>query len=560
MQMHNFQEQPTQRVNRLRKEGRLQEALELARALFREQHNDIWVLRAYGWALNAALWEARKADCLPQAQELVKEFQQLNLPEDEDRLIDSRTQHAEACGPGVHVRSALSKLQRDKQHDEVWRQGRAWLRKQPGDHAMMELCGWSWRALAWEEVTRNEPNGSKVSALLHEAMELLMPVKKASALHSALLTVAIKAGPDCSVFLPFVKKWDLQFLRPDDYQPFAKEGQNYPSLVERLVKALYRAVKIRPVEDEALWAANFVGQQLKRFPEQEWFPFYYGRLLTWSKQCEKARAYLLPILRQKQTEFWAWQALGGTLGEQASAQRMACLCRAMLCRVHKPEFLLHVREELAQLFLDHKQPAQAACEIREMVKIRKEHSWPIPALLQELQADERLKGIVAEDSNDAFYRQQAPLADELLLEGLPVVPAVVTRVGQHDDGKRFMVVSMWHKRQIVTACLQNNRFRTLKKVVPGDVLKLRTGDDGRVVQAEFSSEPALKELKQAFSGPLTIRDGNSFGFVADCFVPPFLLGKAGVQHDDSVTVTAVRTIDKKHNRPGWQAVTLEKDI
>jgi tetratricopeptide (TPR) repeat protein len=80
----------TQQIFKLRKDGKLEEALAQSRQLFAEKPLDSWLIRAYGWTLHDTL----KTTKGPNADEIVRglfaEFEALQIPKEEGRLTDAR--------------------------------------------------------------------------------------------------------------------------------------------------------------------------------------------------------------------------------------------------------------------------------------------------------------------------------------------------------------------------------------------------------------------------------------------------------------------------------------
>ena len=65
----------TNKVFDLRKEGRLDEALQMARGLFQHNPNDVWNVRALGWVLISLIWENKDSESL---QDYINELTDLN--------------------------------------------------------------------------------------------------------------------------------------------------------------------------------------------------------------------------------------------------------------------------------------------------------------------------------------------------------------------------------------------------------------------------------------------------------------------------------------------------
>lgn len=86
-----------------------------------------------------------------------------------------------------------------------------------------------------------------------------LPLKRPSRLHSAILSAAVKVAhfyPEFR-FVPFLRLWDLQNLRPEDNEPVlgqlpadgVSERVSHPSLISRVAKAYSHARLLRPSED-----------------------------------------------------------------------------------------------------------------------------------------------------------------------------------------------------------------------------------------------------------------------------------------------------------------------
>ena len=79
---------------------------------------------------------------------------------------------------------------------------------------------------------------------------LLLPLPCPSRLHSAILSVATQMAntfPDFH-FVTFLNRWEVQNIRPEDYEQPTIEGNTYPSLAERLIRAYLHALLLRPEE------------------------------------------------------------------------------------------------------------------------------------------------------------------------------------------------------------------------------------------------------------------------------------------------------------------------
>jgi hypothetical protein len=179
---------------------------------------------------------------------------------------------------------------------------------------------------------------------------LLEGIEKPSLLHSLVLSRALPLLQDRGL-IEFADEWGLATLRDEDFAPWmGRNGRVYPSLVEKLIPALYRALKVivrqmprlKHQAEKSVEAANdlaefrkaimnvvgFVADNYARYPDQRYFPYYYTRLLQWTSEPEKAREALLGKAISLSDQWWYWSAIADTYAEDP-ARRLQCLCKAI---------------------------------------------------------------------------------------------------------------------------------------------------------------------------------------------------------------------------------------
>lgn len=101
----------TRTANIMRKVKRVDSSLKFARRAYAMQSSDIWVIRAYGWALRDAIREA-KADNTAKdsraALDLVLEFDRVQIPDTETLLLEQRAHyHVGLVGTEQHLADAF---------------------------------------------------------------------------------------------------------------------------------------------------------------------------------------------------------------------------------------------------------------------------------------------------------------------------------------------------------------------------------------------------------------------------------------------------------------------
>lgn len=305
-----------------------------------------------------------------------------------------------------------------------------------------------------------KPEAGKVKALLREYLGL-EHVEKPSVLHSQMLSQATRARVCLEQLYPsFVKRWGVENLRDEDYLPYVPKAEDKddsrgialhaepgPSLAERVGKGIGKTLKGLksgriPESIDLDWVKSLLEALVNRFPQHPWIPYYYAKALLLSKDLNAARTALVPIVRAKHGEFWAWATLAETF-DVKTGERLACLCRAALCRVKNRELLNGVFARLRSEF-HHVNEHDA---VRALEKIVPDHRADSDIVNDESQMSPdspdsaTTEEAVAPGAWRAACEKYSPLADEIILAGVPWMDAMVSgRVAASGDTKGSVFV------------------------------------------------------------------------------------------------------------------------
>lgn len=371
---------------------------------------------------------------------------------------------------------------------------------------------WSSRALGWclhdeikERARTNDTDA--VSRLLHEYMG--MPyVERPSLLHSVILSDAISGAASWPGFGEFFRWWDPACFRPEDYSrdPMRDGAGFFHSLSEKAAKALFKSLK-GGTRNAALidCATGFLADVARRFPDNEWLEYYHGKALILAGAGDEARARILPIVRAKPNEFWAWSLLADTFEESAS--RLVCLARAAICTPKDPAHLVNVHEALAQTLADIGLHEAAAIEAGQVAEIRRAKGWKSSPAADALAGAVHINASAdAVDRHCEQLRSLAESADGLLYGDLPWLPATI--VGRKEpDGDRagltFVLVQQGADR--IEAAAHEGRVPAAKNRNLGDPVSVRCieRDDRRNVVAMVPRDGEPWDLFPVQSGVIS---------------------------------------------------------
>ncbi len=471
----------------MRRDGRLEEALSAARQLYASEASNVWSLKALLYCLISAVWESQDQAA---RGDLADELRGLPAVPGDEELAERRTKACKLADPVSQELRRIREISKAQRHPEALRELRQ-LRENNPDLADVGIAlGWElWHALR-TEIHGDDPRAGTVRSLLLEYAGL--PADRSPELHSRILDMAARAAQKdlFPSFCGFVKWWDPSCLRDSDFEPNQSQGgDTFPSVVEHVIQGLGHAVKEEEDPSLIALAVDFIREHYGRFPEQEWFPYYLAVALLRAGNGTEAEELLLPIVRKKQTEYWAWQQLADCL-EYDDPNRLACLCKSVLCPAKGPEFLLAVRLSLAEALLSAGKAAEAKHELTQIATLRQEHGWRMKGRLAELMEQPWFEQTEARDGSKE-YRALAANADALLSSGLPGYDAVVGATGVKIGRKQNDFV-------IFDVRLDDGRVESMPVPVKvlGNMKGLRPGAPVRVRIDESTERPRIVGVEE----------------------------------------------------------------
>lgn len=479
----------TKAIFAMRREGRLEEALPLARSLVGQSPSDPWAAKACGWVLSDMIKRELAAGNCDVAAVFLEEFNQLNVPADDVLLNDVRNHYRVRLDQDALILKSARDASFAGEHDEALRLCRDVISRVPESIEASKGLGWA-IARKLNAIAKDEPvDGHAAHELLLEYARL-KHMEIPGVLHSYILREASAFAESLPGFIRFVRWWNPANLRPEDFEQYKPDGSDkaFDSLVEKVIKAMYKAARKCQGEDDRKWATEFVCAHYQRFPNQEWFPYYYGKLLIECGRQEEAQRLVIPVVRQKQSEFWAWSVLSETFDPSALAERRACLCRAMLCRVTDEKLRVKAHATLGGVLMACSDFPAAKREFEETIRIRLGLGWKIPPEISSRQQEEWYARTQAAEDNTALYEQYAGEALDLLTADIPWTNAVVTGIKPgSEDSPALVFVGFCFGNSVDQIPSRQNRFPILQKAERGMPIRIKLsakGDRQTVVAVE----------------------------------------------------------------------------
>jgi hypothetical protein len=382
--------------------------------------------------------------------------------------------------------------------------------------------------------------------------------------YSILLKAALKHKAYCD-FLGFAKWWRLKHLREADFLPETMElktadAKKVPllSLAERAYMAIASGLlELKTVDKE------LVKQFIKQLhsvsvanPKFVWLPYFEARLVLISGESRKEiLERILPFMRSKRNEFWAWDLMARLYVNEKTVQ-LACYSAALLCRA-KEDMLVKVNENFALLLIELNFLSEAKCLILNYLQLKERNGHkPLPVLL-------RCKQAVWWDSTQErremkkFYQLHSPKAYELLYPAEDFKTAVIQRINETKKIVHFIV------RKNLAGYFFYGKFAELSvgecvelqiKVVETKAGEEKKGNFYKLIKLQTTTKMAHNEVYKELKGVLQINKKTGHGSVEGVFVPKYFIEKNGFRHGEMVNLRAFLFFHVESGQWRWSVI------
>jgi hypothetical protein len=496
---------PSKEIKALRQEGRLDAALEMARAELMANPDSVWAKRNLSWVLYDWVKKCNSLDEFDSFLQWLEEIKTLGLGADEHLFYE------QLCWPVGQMAFALSKL------------------KTP-DKAMAER--------------------------LFESVKIL-PFYKPSEGYSFLFKAFHKCFKELDGYLNVVDWLDLNNLSPADYEKeVLPDRKELMPLAEQIYIAYAKnLLPERQMNGEEYFDRSAVEAFLPKlsaiieaYPHYQYPAYYKAKLLLALGDKENMLSALIPFARKKRNDFWVWEVLSEAFTHDQETV-FACYCKALICKSPE-EMLINIRQKMAEKLIARGYFNEARAEIERLVKARQGKGYPTPGQVINWQNTDWFRNATPGETNLTFYKLYAPMAEALLYSDVPEEIVLVEFVNRDKNMLNFIA--------------SDTRFgffkydRFLKDVKIGDTLKVRF--QSGTTDGLFKILTAVKENDEAFrsnyirevSGTVKIPSGKTFGFIDDVFIHPSLVSKLKLFNGAEYSGMAIKAYNKEKKQWTWK--------
>lgn len=420
----------TQEVFRLRKGGKLTEALLLGASLHREHPADDWVTRAFAWSLYDEIKRLRNAPDDPALVTAKRELAQLKIPAEDDVLVEQVAFVLRSASPEGRAMGDATQLSKAGQHGDAVRIARPFVGVSGTSRETALSYGW----VLYRKIKATDG----VTGLAHRiwCFEEYLRVWCREWIPDPMLTKCLllegmKNAENWAGFVQLVGGMGLEKLTEKDWVD-ERPDADFPPFQHQILKAIYQCLKHHPSERKRTDGLHvWFHARESALSGSDWPDYHMGRILVWTDGDRvKARALLLKTVQQNPAEFWRWRALADAVEPQ---QRVAVLARAVVCPCPDAQFKTGLYRDFAEELAKAGLVSEGTASLEEFLRLvrlaGKEFNGSLPSWYQ---------GVGDVGRIDLPQRAQmlGQEAEDLLVEALPDYLGVLICKLPPKDGKK----------------------------------------------------------------------------------------------------------------------------
>lgn len=500
---------PAKEIKELRQSGKLEEALNLAKAELQKDPDNIWSKRNISWVYYEYLKQNNSPEHFDLFLSWLHEIKDLALTEEEKMLYE-------------------------------------------------QLC-WQIGKIIFNSLKSNPQDHNSGIRLFDAIRTFHFP--KPSEGYSFLFKALHKSLKDTDHYIQFSDWWGLQNLRPEDFQKEkTSDGKEIMTIAEQayityakhlLPKHNSNGVLIFN-RDKAGIFLPLLSQIVEDYPQFQYPAYFNAKLLLALGDKDNMLESLLPFAKKKQNDFWVWEILADTISNDPQ-KVFACYCKALSLKT--PEaFLVKLRQTFSEMLIEKRMYNEAKTEIQKVIATREKHEWKLPNQIVHWTEQEWYKSATSKKNNLDLYSSKIKQAEEILFQDIPEEIIAVEFVNENKSMLNFVK----DKQKFGFFNYSGN----LTKPQIGDLLKVRFNGDGqdgfyKILTAKKVDSNLTSEAIRDFEGTLKVISPQNFGFIEDIFIEPKTIEESKLTDGQTVNGRALLSFNKKKKVWGWKAIELK---
>lgn len=463
----------SKQVFALRKEGKIEEAYQMALTCILIDGEDEWNIKALAYCLYDKIKLAKESQDFEAGQNLLQHLENLLDDFEDDVLLENLERARKMVNPERRIIDQAKEQSKAGNHAEALRLFRESIVLFPDDINLNEQLGWELQKECKAVFETGDIDVRKIRQLLSEYIRLKNA--RPSNLHSTFLVYADKIinKPEFNL-IAFLKLWGLENLRSEEFQPYSKDGVEYPALAEKIVQHAAKLILDQRMTSEIDWFLPFLDKPIAAFKKNIWLTYYKAKLLHLARRSEEAIQFLLPVIKEKIADFWTWSLLGDLFFDSSKEKAISAYCRSLQCKGEE-KFLSNVHAKLGELLRNTGLLKEARIEIETAIKIKTQEGVTIPENLARFQKEDWYQNSSSNSHNKSFYRQNSRLIEEFVFESIPWQDANIGESFTLPDKPDRIRVRIFYDGILspFDFVVSDRKFNINKRFKPGDSINIK---------------------------------------------------------------------------------------
>jgi tetratricopeptide (TPR) repeat protein len=356
----------------------------------------------------------------------------------------------------MYPNKRVDELRRAGNLDQALELGTDLLRESPDDNYLKGSVGWVLhdRIKADVQKARSEAGGLAQPQLTERLRSNLrayakLELGRPDLLFSRIVFWAFLAPGKHAFLVRFLIWAGLDAFQQEDYRSqTSNDGHTYEPLVEKV--ALQASKWARDEHDAELheYLIEFIDRVLAHADVRgpHWLQYNKALLLQRLGRTNEAEDLLIPFVREKRNEFWAWHALGKVREQSGSETCLSIYAKACLCCTD-PRYGVRVYEDLAKAALARNQLGMARWAIDCAVNTRNSEGWSFPPVLRDMiEADWYGKAPILPNPKEAL-EEFAEASSEEIYADCPWVSGNYLGTFEAKSGKLHDRIAIRHREE-----------------------------------------------------------------------------------------------------------------
>ena len=258
------------------------------------------------------------------------------------------------------------------------------------------------------------------SMILNEAFRLYKDAADASSI--ARLKGGFKPTTDLTGFsiVKFMELWNLDHIRPTDWNRKEHDGKQLSSTVEKLITHYTDELYEMHIAPSAEFTC-IVNQALIAYPPTTNLFAQRAQLHELAGEKEAAIEMLRHAILTSSTKFYLWSRLANLITDKDRLRLKVSLLYRALCCPGQEEFKGKIHLNLATALAEGGAMPQAKWELKYVNGLYRKNEWYLPKLYRE--TEKKIPSGTKPADPSAIYRKVEHIADDFIYEILPEIEA-----------------------------------------------------------------------------------------------------------------------------------------